>query len=395
MFQESTAHGMEVRLKPKGTGRFAGAAFLGVWLCGWAVGEVVALGALAQMVYTLITGNTGPIEISGGGVLAALFLLVWLIGWTFGGILAMRQFFQSVWAEDRLIAAGYGLIIRRQLGPFRSKREIARTELKSIRYVVGTGKLVADTDSGPVELSALGTADEKERAAATLSEYLGLSVEPDTDGPVDLPAGWETVVTSLGDKVLIKDPGRRRRSATAVLVLALLAAGVTTLLIVDSMDNASLIAVAAVAGLVAAALCYGSYALYRKRDEWVFGSGTFQLRKRHGTRVRDVFRAKAIELTVSSDNDGDRWYKLEAVRSTETDRRKIHQVMRDPSEVQQLGRWIEQRTRLDFTDRTLEDKTRTFEDLKRQLENQGRLGRWVAKLIERTQARRARGSAVD
>ncbi len=127
----------------------------------------------------------------------------------------------------------------------------------------------------------------------------------------------------------------------------------------------------------------------------MFGSGTFQLRKRHGTRVRDVFRAKAIELTVSSDNDGDRWYKLEAVRSTETDRRKIHQVMRDPSEVQQLGRWIEQRTRLDFTDRTLEDKTRTFEDLKRQLENQGRLGRWVAKLIERTQARRARGSAVD
>ncbi len=50
------------------------AVFLSVWMMGWLVGEVSALGALFRM----------------GSLLnpASLFLVVWLLGWTAGGLVA-------------------------------------------------------------------------------------------------------------------------------------------------------------------------------------------------------------------------------------------------------------------------------------------------------------------
>ena len=49
--------GLEFRLRPGGPGRWFKAAFLGVWLCGWAAGEAFALWALVIGARALLTGE--------------------------------------------------------------------------------------------------------------------------------------------------------------------------------------------------------------------------------------------------------------------------------------------------------------------------------------------------
>jgi len=59
------------------------AIFLGVWLCGWAVGEALALGTLSLHFLGLSIGpqftNNTPI----------VFLLLWTLGWTVGGLFVL------------------------------------------------------------------------------------------------------------------------------------------------------------------------------------------------------------------------------------------------------------------------------------------------------------------
>lgn len=68
-----------------GVFRYFPMIFLGFWLCGWAAGEVFAIGAL-----TGIFG--GGAMAQGGGIPATLFLCVWLCLWTLGGSAAIYMF---------------------------------------------------------------------------------------------------------------------------------------------------------------------------------------------------------------------------------------------------------------------------------------------------------------
>src|SRR5262245_37435623 len=69
--------------------RFFPAAFIGFWLCGWAVGECFALTALLG----LLPANADNAAKAGP---PSLFLIGWLGAWTVGGCLAMRSFYQLV-----------------------------------------------------------------------------------------------------------------------------------------------------------------------------------------------------------------------------------------------------------------------------------------------------------
>ena len=80
--------------RDRSVGRFGGAAFLMVWLCGWALGEVLASAALYTLVFK------AP-DLRGGSAPPGLFLLVWLTFWTFGGIMAMRQVSLQVRRTER------------------------------------------------------------------------------------------------------------------------------------------------------------------------------------------------------------------------------------------------------------------------------------------------------
>src|SRR5262245_55465732 len=69
-------------------GRWATAAFLGFWLCGWFAGVTFALGALAAMLARILRDGGGAFE-----WVISLLLLAWLAGWTTGGLWAARAFF--------------------------------------------------------------------------------------------------------------------------------------------------------------------------------------------------------------------------------------------------------------------------------------------------------------
>src|SRR2546428_13472131 len=105
---ERTMDGLEFRLRPRGPGRWFKAAFLGLWLCGWAAGEAFALWALVIGARALLTGEppkpaAAPLQV-GAALGMGAFLLAWLAVWTLGGIAAGTPTLQSWLVEDRPLA---------------------------------------------------------------------------------------------------------------------------------------------------------------------------------------------------------------------------------------------------------------------------------------------------
>src|SRR3954466_11119968 len=107
MTVERTPDGLAMRLGVAGIGRFIGAAFLGVWLTGWAAGEGFALWILGRGACSFITGRPPGVGHEPVGAIAALgaglFLLAWLTLWTFGGIAAGREFLRMLFGRDVLL----------------------------------------------------------------------------------------------------------------------------------------------------------------------------------------------------------------------------------------------------------------------------------------------------
>lgn len=84
------------------------AAFLGVWMLGWAAGEFSALRAL----FSLLLAGAGAASIGG-----AAFMLFWLAGWTAGGVVCGFIFLMMLDGRE-IITLGDG-ILRRRVEAFR------------------------------------------------------------------------------------------------------------------------------------------------------------------------------------------------------------------------------------------------------------------------------------
>jgi hypothetical protein len=403
MIGEHVTEGMQVRLRPRGVGRFFAASFLALWLCGWLAGEVLALTILVLGAISVLTGTpVGPMDEVpelGAAIIGYAFILVWFAFWTLGGVMAIRELLHSVWAEDRIIAAGHGLVVERRLGPFRSRREISRGDLQWIHVLPRAGKLTADTVSGSVELSDLGTPDERFQAATILRDFLGLNLDPGAAGTATLPKEWEEIIAPEGYLVLVENLRLQKKMAVGAAGLALLVATVALFLVLEALARPDLVPLAAGSAAAALGLTFGAHWLARARKEWRVGPSTLVLRRRYGRRVRAKFEARAVELTVSSDSDNDEWYTLEALASETADpsasanskkqRRTIDRAIHDPADMQRLGRWLAVRTGLPFTDRsTREERAADLASLKKRLSESGRFGRWIVNLIERAEARR-------
>jgi hypothetical protein len=314
--------------------------------------------------------------------------------------MAIRQVLSLVWAEDRVTAAPGGLIFERHRGPFRSKREISHHLLRRIHVLAGHGKLTAETTSGSVEISVLGTVDERKQAATILGNYLGLDFEPETvESSADLPKGWKEVISPEGEVVLVEDPEQRRKLARVVAGLTVAAVVGTTMLVLEALDDPSLLPITAMACAATLGFAASANWLFRGRVEWRIGSAGLTQRRRYGRRVRDVFEGRALELTVSSNGDNGRGYALEAIASetpeadsnSKKSRRQIYRTLGDPTEPRRLARWLASRTGLPFTDRTTpEERDAELARLKEQLSEKGRFGQWVVQFIEQAEARRRR-----
>jgi hypothetical protein len=153
-----------------------------VWLAGWAVGEVVALGFLIMLIRSALgsaAGMSWPIPggewIAGGAAgFVFLFLLVWLALWTVGGLAAINELLRSLAGEDQISVQPSGIELVRRAGPFRRARTFDRPLIRRVRIRRHDKAVVMDTVSGTELMTKYGTDDEREAMTEWLRRQLSL-----------------------------------------------------------------------------------------------------------------------------------------------------------------------------------------------------------------------------
>ena len=389
-----TFQGLEVTLKATGYGRFGGAAFLLVWLAFWIVGEVLVGWILIRGGWSLLTGlppgeGRAPLE-TAPALAAGVFMLFWLAFWTLGGVLAGREVLRLLAGRDRLVLRPDALMVERGFGLFRTRQEIPRERVRRFHRRTHGNILSADTVRGGVELTRFGTSGEIDELAAALNAEWKLSPHAPREGV--LPDAWSEAVATEGHAILIKDPAVRRKQAGVAWFVFLLLAAVGGYILQASIAQLSLLALGAIVAAGAVFAGWGAYQLTYCRDEWVLGTGSLRLQRRIRDRAHIRFEAVALRLREDKDSDGDPWYKLVAVSVGASpalslrETRKLERVLMgaagDPTEVRNLGRWLEQRCRLALQDgTTAEAKAQEVAQLRAELAASGRLGRWAARRL--------------
>ena len=415
-----------VSLRSCGPMRFVGAGFLLFWLCGWLAGECFALWFLGNGLVAVMSGSPflsgkSPVQL-GPAIAVGGFLLLWLGLWTVGGIAAIREFLRLVAGEDRLSAEGGGLTVVHRRGPFQSRREYPRDTLRRLYLTPGGCALAVDSSRGAIELSRLGSLEERDNAAKTLRSELGLSDSDATESNAsELPKGWEEIITPEGERAVIPSRATRRIQARVAAVLAFLLGAGAAALVPRSLENPGVIVAVVQLGLCAVALTCAAAWLGRGRMEWRIGSGRITQRKRFGATVNDVFEARRLELVTDRGTEGGSdWYTLlaasdEAAPSPEPPplvtssrspsatlatwkslmkhRRKVTSVPNNPSTARQLGAYLARAAGVSFEDRTTpEARQAELTLLKEQLENAGPLGRFAVRfLVNATERTRKQG----
>lgn len=381
----------ERRFRPRGIGRFAVAAFLSVWLCGWAAGEAFVLYILVSGLMALLTGAPPrgweqPLEIGPAPAVGA-FLVVWLAFWTIGGIAAIRELLRLLWAEDRLAVEPDGLLVTRRLGPFVTRQKVARDEIRRVYVLLSTGALMAQVGTNTMKLTDLGTPSERAEAAEWLRSELRLTDEMPATGEA-LPEGWQELRDFRGDVIVVPDLRTRRQQAWIVTVIAALVWGVVFLLVRGSLRNDNLWVLTLMVGAFACWLAWQALWLHRGRKEWRIERGRLVHQRRFGWSVTELAEARALELTESRDGDGDYWYRLEAPLTDQPGKNPgrrvtVQQVLHDPTEPRGLGLYLARRAGISFRDLVPDDAARAAElaKLTDALAASGKFGRWAARYL--------------
>ena len=92
--------------------------FLGFWICGWAVGEVM-------VARQFLNGDAPP----GGEV----FMLAWLGVWTVGGAVAIYAWLWQAMGKEIVTVHGQRLTTRRDIGGFGFDKEYDLVQMRDLR----------------------------------------------------------------------------------------------------------------------------------------------------------------------------------------------------------------------------------------------------------------------
>jgi hypothetical protein len=113
---QDTAAGLEI-IVPARRNLFV-TLFLGLWLCGWLIGEVVV-----------------PVAFFRGGSHAgpAVFTAVWFVFWTIGGGFTIYVFSWSLAGKERILVSRSRLSIKRELFGLGRLREYDRRHISDLR----------------------------------------------------------------------------------------------------------------------------------------------------------------------------------------------------------------------------------------------------------------------
>jgi hypothetical protein len=92
--------------------------FLGFWICGWGVGEIM-------VTRQLLNGDAPP----GGEV----FMLTWLGVWTVGGVFAIYAWLWQMMGKEILTVQGQTFTTRRNIGEFGFDKEYDLVQMREVR----------------------------------------------------------------------------------------------------------------------------------------------------------------------------------------------------------------------------------------------------------------------
>jgi hypothetical protein len=346
----------------------------------------------------------------GFGLAAGAFLVFWLALWTLGGIAAIGELLRLLWSEDRIIANGAGLTLASSRGPFRIRREFPRDEVRRILIATKNGGLAVETTKGQFLLSRNGSPAVRAEAIRVLEAELGLSAAISRSEPareaevwvagevVELPKGWQEIITPEGEKALVPDVAIRKKQARMVSIFGLAMAAAAVFAASQLRHGFAAIPFALITTFFTVGLASGAVWLSRGRMEWRIGSGRITLRRRFGATVKDLFEAVRLELSVKTDSDSDDWYVLDALSEGASDRppttsqemrvqwksrRRVASTMRDSKVPRQLGAWLSRAASIPLRDATTpEARAAEVAALRDQLANSGPLGRAAARFIE-------------
>lgn len=120
----------------------AAVVFLGFWLCGWALGELFAIGRLAS----LISGGIEQADSS------ELFIFVWLCGWTIGGAFAISSFLWSLFGRECLTVGQGVLTIERSIPLWARRRYFDIHEIDKFR--VAPQKRALSSEGGNIQVAS-------------------------------------------------------------------------------------------------------------------------------------------------------------------------------------------------------------------------------------------------
>jgi hypothetical protein len=342
--------GPSASLRSSGIGRYFGAAFLLVWLTGWAFGEVFALGFLVVLVRSVFGSITGaPWPIPGGEWIAGgaagfvfLFLLVWVTLWTFGGIAAINELLRSLAGKDTVSVTLSGVELQRRAGPFRRTRAFDRAKIRRVRLRPRDQAVVMDTASGTELISKFGTRDERQAMADWLRSRLSLPADGATLDPAAAPPGWVMTIDGGAAHLTRGDAAARR-------VAALIAWAVVAFLGMIWFGAGAVPSVGTWFGaLVTLLLAFGAAWITWSHREWRVRHGELTAHARfllwHWERT---FKSARLEVRSSSDSDHDRHYTLNVIDSQ--GKRRIASEMNDDGETVDLARWLSARTGFPLT----------------------------------------------
>jgi hypothetical protein len=351
-------------LKPAGWSRYIEIVFLGIWLTGWLAGEVVMTivfgGMLAGMIaaaFGVTLSFASRLTPDGSAPFLVLFMLVWLTMWTIGGIAAGTQFLRGLAGRDVVSVSPPGLDIDWRAGPFRRRRTIAHGAIKRLRLGPRNTPVVAETKSGTVEVTDLGTPDERAALIGWLQQRLALPSEAeakrlDAETP---PPEWEVEVEGMETR-LSRPLRRYRRVQAAILwtITALLFTGCLPMFQVfqsDLLESPRPGATRVFIGAGVVSLLFGLWSAWTTwgRSEWVVVPGRLTWRRQFASWRRErTFENARLELKHTVDSDNDDRYTLR-VRA-ENGSRKISTSLYDDADLTGLAEWLSARTRFPIDD---------------------------------------------
>jgi hypothetical protein len=346
-------------LRPTGWGRYIEVAFLGIWLTGWLAGEVVVTMLLGGMLAGMIAAAFGVtlsfasrMAPDGSAPFFVLFMIVWLTMWSIGGIAAGTQFFRALAGRDVISVSPDGLEIEWRAGPFRRRRTITHGALRRLRLGLHNAPVVADTTGGTIEITNLGTRDQRAALIDWLKQRLALPDEAQAKrlDAETAPPQWEVEVEGMETR-LYRPTRRNRRIQAAILwgIAALVLLGCLPAFHAFQADlleppKPGVVRAWMAAGVLGLLIAVGAAWTTWGRAEWVVASGRLTWRRRFASWRRErSFENATLELKHTVDSDGDDRYTLRVHGSTAS--RKIASALYDDAELTSLARWLAARTR--------------------------------------------------